>query len=920
MRTLQKLQSRTQRKRVRAVIFVFPRVSHGGDFYCLAALRHLTDHNVQRSMEREVRVQLTHRTKERVCGAAPGRDMAEQGHPSSAAPASCCPNRPPQRDDAPMTTSDPPFPSALSPTAVRIVLAPHSLVPNLPYAEVEPLPSNVEAQAASLRSGDRSSLRHPLTHEQFGRMALHELLHALGADVHGGLDQAEADRRLLRDGPNELKRHERPSTWRLFWSNVSNPIVVLLIISAVVSLALKEWAEGVAIMVTVIANASIGTYSEKSSGDALEALMAMTAPTCKVRRKGASAHTVRSLEEQAHHVAGSSVFVAKDVETGGIPAQQHCSNSRDYTVIPAREAVVGDILVLEAGDVVAADVRLISCVECRVDEAMLTGESKDVTKDANWRSDADQEAGLSAANMCFSGTHIATGHALGVVVAVGMKTRIGRIAALLLGRRKMEDDEQPVAEAEHSALIQADIELGPHQRATRVRAEQSANSPPIEVLQSSKKESTSTDTTPLQMALKRVGFTMAAVGIVACILVFAIGMGIGYSDSTEPNQERWLLLLLIAVTLAVSAIPEGLPLATTIALAMGSVRLARANTIVRKLPAVEALGSVTVICSDKTGTITAGKMTATHLYTQGRLYEISGKGFERTGAITHKGQDMCNMSAKESMGVHAALLLSGCLCNNTSLVDEGGKTTVKGSSTEAPLVVAAAKLDLTASASLHAMFPRLAEVPFTSKRKMMATLHVNAALEQGTTSVAHTASVAASSKNDRYCSSSIDEKKSDEIFLTKPRAPAPPRELHVIPVSGTDMTAPLARLFPGADAFFTSPVFAAVKGAPNYVVPLCTRSVGADGSIVSMGEEERQLTLAMVDDLSAQALRVLAVAYTPMQSAPKDEDMSTQLDTWMQAPIFVGLVASIDPPRGGIRSAIETAANAGIRTIMITGQ
>jgi len=392
----------------------------------------------------------------------------------------------------------------------------------------------------------------------------------------------------------------------------------------------------------------------------------------------------------------------------------------DAFVIPSRELVVGDLVLLESGNVIPADVRLLHCTDCRVDEAMLTGESMDVQKNHLWRPTADGKEQLSPPNMLFSGTNMVTGRAVGIVVATGMHTRIGRIASLLIEKTDEEEEAEEEAAAEQqeeAAAIDSKSGKSPvpalqrqvsarhvqteserrHERRERLRDElqfgadfeqdlpnmhphalfgsdvhmedsetgghglglghahqrrggsvelavipeerpmvpgaapaavtaptpaltrrQSSTASVHKKKQLSKKlskapsvasENSEADSksaakarkksgnTNLQNTLRSVGLTMSGIGLTCCILVFVIGMGRGFEDPAHPDQPRWLSLLLISVSLAVSAIPEGLPLAVTICLAMGSMRLARAKTLVRKLPAVENLGMVTVVCS-----------------------------------------------------------------------------------------------------------------------------------------------------------------------------------------------------------------------------------------------------------------------------------------------------------------------------------
>ncbi len=283
-------------------------------------------------------------------------------------------------------------------------------------------------------------------------------------------------------------------------------------------------------------------------------------------------------------------------------------------------------------------------------------------------------------------------------------------------------------------------------------------------------------------------------------------------------------------------------------------------------------------------------MTATNIFAQNRMALVSGKGFSTVGSVTVEGGgDVFAEKAESVSGFFLTLLLGGCLCNNTQLIeDEAGKISVKGSSSEAPLVVAAAKLNMAAGVVLERQFPRVDEVPFNSKRKLMATLHRNAM--------------------------------SDESVRSSMSPP-----------------------FPGAESVLQSAYFSAIKGAPNYVLGKCTRQLGPDGSLVPMNAAERKRLLAVVDELSSRALRVLAVAYAPMDRLPYEkadegdtsvnqkraggprklgesaEDVTVKLQHMTHEMVFAGFAASIDPPRDGIKVALETAHTASIRTVMITG-
>ena len=958
--------------------------------------------------------------------------------------------------------------------------------------------STANSNAASLTPGSPAA-NGSATNVDFSAIPLNEIVQQLSTSIELGLTEAEVLRRRAEQGPNELKTRSRPSLLKIFLANCSNALLLILLASAIVSLALGDYPEGIAILMIIVINATLATYTEKSSGDALAALLDMTAPVCQTRRiliapvvPGADGPDGSALPQPVSSTAkvplqGLPNFVAAG---GGIDEETPASSAGSTTVItiPSRDLVIGDIVILSSGSVVPADIRLIEANDCRVDESMLTGESKEVPKEANWKP-SGSAAVLSPGNMLFSGTNMTTGRAVGVVTAIGMNTRLGRIAALLLSggdknaegatddedeyddedaeedrpllfaddhetelammggstvgiaspatprgradsralralrRRQSErvleleyDMRRDMPEAHQHAFIDASVHTilpanasGQHEALKAALAESAAEKEKTKQVeyrkkaakekaksahaaaQKQKKEKKKGKQTPLQKSLASLALYMSLVALIACILVFVVGIGRDYQDPAHPDKEVWLVMLLTAVSLAVSAIPEGLPLAVTICLAMGSTRLAKAKTLVRQLPAVENLGMVTVICSDKTGTITQGKMTATHLFTQGREWRFTRpEGFAPVGTLACNGTEIVSMPLADRVAPLFTLLLSGVLCNDTELVHEedkegeagSKKVTVKGSMTEAPLVVGATKVGLVKGKSdVH--FNRLAEVPFNSARKLMATLHSNGvapgivdASSEVTSSAPNAPSTANAPLSEPMMSSvppriptiheeSHDDEKvqEDQVRIhydqgesgdhganMKPLTITPPAPT-TAPQASTNSTIQRRGLGHGPspstvtrslilgataktdsrpDAFsmavgklISTPTFAAIKGAPNYVLDTCTQIVSSNGTIEELSSEKRREILTMVDELSAQALRVLAVAFKPFEKDPSaslhEMDGDAKLTLLASDAVFVGFVGILDPPRNGIKDAIETASEAGVKTVMITG-
>ncbi len=424
-----------------------------------------------------------------------------------------------------------------------------------------------------------------------------------------GLTADEAAKRLAEQGPNELSRKGGDGAWKMLWRQLHNPIGWLLIVAGIVALALGKYTDAAVVFGAVVINAIIGFIQEYRAGKAIEELAAMVPETATVVRDG-----------------------------------------RPITV-HARELVQGDIVTLQSGDKVPADLRLFRAKNLLIEEAALTGESLPVAKQIEATA-ADSSLG-DRLGMAYSGTMVIQGAAGGVVVATANGTELGRINELLNQTVQLE--------------------------------------------------------TPLTRQLAKVttGITVAVLAIVAVL----IGFGIWVKQA--PLGES----LMVAVTLAVAAIPEGLPAVITIALAIGVRRMASRHAVVRYLPAVETLGATTVICSDKTGTLTRNEMTVQVAWVEGHEYRFSGIGYSPDGEVEHDGIRL--VSAPPMLG---ELLVTGILCNDADVHAEGGTWVPVGDPTEAALVVAGSKGGLTAN-EVRNRHPRLDVIPFESETKYMATLH-----------------------------------------------------------------------------------------------------------------------------------------------------------------------------------------------------
>ena len=538
-----------------------------------------------------------------------------------------------------------------------------------------------------------------------------EVLEAFQTTVEG-LSDAEAEKRLQQYGKNALHQSAKRTVLQMIKTQITDPMVLILIGASVFSAVLKEWTEAIVIMAIVILNAVIGIVQEKKAESSLEALRSMSTPNARVLRQG------------------------------------------EESIVPAEELVPGDIVYLEDGTMVPADMRLIESANLKVQEASLTGESVPSEKDADDVLTQDCVLG-DRTNMVYTSSIVTYGNGMGVVTATGMDTEVGNIAGML----EQESDFD----------------------------------------------------TPLKRKLNAVGKVLTVAGIIICVLILAIGAF--YHRPLVPQ-------FLIAISLAISIIPEGLPATATIVMALGVQRMAKRNALVRKLPAVETLGSATVICSDKTGTLTLNKMTVTHIAVNG--------DFER-GIVTP-----IEDGAKKHPHVYKELVYAAALCNNAS-IDPDREGEIIGDPTEGALIYMAQAFGINHE-ELEDKYPRLFEQPFDSQRKRMSTVH---------------------------------EIEGNYISYT--------------------------------------------KGAVDEMIPLCTKILTAEG-IRDLTEKDKQNIQNLCLEMSSKALRVLGFAYKKIQEIPEQDDTDIEYDM-----TFLGAVGMIDPPRKEVAQSVSVCRQAGIRTIMITG-
>ncbi len=446
-------------------------------------------------------------------------------------------------------------------------------------------------------------------------MEIQEILQRLNTDPHQGLTEEEVRRRLEKYGYNELKKEEKISPLRLFLNQFKNILIFILIVAIILSAMVGEVVDAAIIAIIVLFCAVLGFVQEYRAERALEALKKMLVPTITVLRGG------------------------KEQE------------------VSSKELVPGDILLLEAGDRIPADARLIETHSLRCDEAPLTGESSPVGK-INQPLPENVRVN-DRKNMVFTGTIVTYGRGKAVVTTTGMRTEFGKIA----------------------------------EEITTMKVEQ----------------------TPLEKRTQEIGKWLGIISLAICFLVAGISV-IREMIGGQLDLSFIVTIVMFAVALAVAAVPEALAAIVTGALAIGMHQMAKRKALVRKMPAVETLGCTTVICSDKTGTLTRGEMTVRKIYTGGKTIEVTGAGYEPRGDIKAYDADIKKIDSLK------LLLQGGILCSDALLEEREGKWSIKGDPTEGALVVAGIKGGLHAT-ELRLENPRIEEIPFSSERKRMTTIH-----------------------------------------------------------------------------------------------------------------------------------------------------------------------------------------------------
>ena len=583
----------------------------------------------------------------------------------------------------------------------------------------------------------------------FARLDVAQSLAALDVDAANGLADADVTQRRAEHGPNSLPSDQGINWLQLILGQFRDLMVVILLVAAGISWFLGDVKDVVVILAIVLLNAALGISQEYRAEQALAALGALQVPLVRVRRRG------------------------------------------EVQQISAEDLVPGDVVLLQEGDRVPADGRLIESVNLQVEEAALTGESVPVDKQtAVLAGEGDIPLG-DRANMVWMGTSVNYGRGVMAVTQTGLNTELGNIAAMLL-----------------------QVERG---------------------------------ITPLQRRLNRLGQTLAIAAAVVVLLVFIAGLLRGI-----PLQQMFLT----SISLAVAAVPEGLPALITISLSLGAARMVRNNALIRRLPAVETLGSVTVICSDKTGTLTRNEMTVTDIaLPRHEALVISGIGYNAEGDIRPADGDPLTAETlrpdepradRDVIRVIQAISLS----TNAYLeaVDDGAALNVVGDTTEGALLVAARKAGITRE-ELERELPRVAELPFSSERKAMTTVH-------------------------EVCG-----------------------ELE-------------AAIFPD------TPFIAITKGAPDQLLDWATRETTPQGS-QALDDGRRAIWRETIDDMAQQGLRVIGVAWRALDTVP--ETLTPEIERDLSLLALVGIVdparpearMAVETARGaGLRSIMITGDHA----------
>lgn len=579
-------------------------------------------------------------------------------------------------------------------------------------------------QASSENTGSVDNL----SSESIYKRDVIEIAEDLKLDIDAGLSESQASARLEQFGPNRLSAAHKESAWKMLLRQFANPLLNILLIGALISVYTAHWVDAIAIFFIVIINALISFLQEYKAEKSLQSLNEMAAPIAKVKR------------------------------------------SRQWKEVPAHTLVPGDVIKVKAGDIFAADVRLMEVNSLQVDEAALTGESEPVEKHQQPIMGDEPVVLAERYNMGFSSTKVTHGESQGIVTHTGMHTEVGHIASL------MDHAIQPK--------------------------------------------------TPLQERVEH----LSKILIGAALLVVAVIIGIGIAKGMDAIE-----MLNTAISLSVAAIPEGMPTIVTIVLTLGSQAMAKKNALVRQLSSVETLGTTSVICSDKTGTLTQSKMQVMRLWAGGKSWQVTGNGFEPRGQFIDANQTQATLSQEPEL---TRMLSISAYCNEARLVDRNGHYAIDGNPTDGALVVVAAKAGITRADLQQKSYHKLHAFPFDSTRKMMSVL--------------------------------VKMPSGEQVLIA--------------------------------------------KGAPDVILARATKVV-LHGKEVEITRQIRADIQKIIEGFAKDALRTLAIAYKRVEEGA----FSTKADDHEQEIILVGIHGIMDPPRPEVPVAIAEGLEAGVRTVMITG-
>jgi Ca2+-transporting ATPase len=554
-----------------------------------------------------------------------------------------------------------------------------------------------------------------------------EVAAKLNTGIERGLAAEDARARLAEHGANELAESKQASALMLFLLQFKNSLLIILLIGAALSVYTGLVADAIAITFLVFFNAIISFVQERKAQQSLQALREMGAPNALVLRDG------------------------------------------EWLSVPAKEIVPGDILRLNTGDIVPADVRLAEASQLRLDESALTGESEPVEKQIEAL--AGEHVGIGdRLNMAFMSTIVSNGNGVGIVTATGMQTEVGHIADLMRTAEAVK--------------------------------------------------------TPMQRRLASLSHILVGAALVAVATVIGLGLNHG-ADLLEMMQ--------IGISLSVAAIPSGLPTVMAIVLTMGGKRMARNQALVRQLASVETLGSTSVICSDKTGTLTQNQMQVVSTWSGGKLWQVTGQGFDPSGEFLDEQGQATDPEAFPDLKY--ALVISA-LCNRAQLKEEGGRYSVLGNPTEGALVVAAAKVGITRENLLNEGYELVKSYPFDSTRKMASVIVRD----------------------------------------------------------------------PGGRHYLIG------KGAPDVIVRR-SEKIHWNGDDIPLDETHQAKVHEAVEAFGSRALRTLAIAFVPLEPSELDHPQEQHENDL----VLLAIHGIIDPPRPEVIAAVEQCRDAGIKTVMITG-